>query len=248
MTRQEVEDCVTVALLNWGRGFSYDAYVNGEVRPSIQWVRDNAEEGDEVRVEIYTTGKYQYHRRTVRFDIKPLTESQEKMIREKRERERSEYDYQKQRFFNFEMATTRSVGRKMGGREIESEEEAEEIVEKAWEWVGINEPKPSVEITNRLSRSSYYYPPGFMRTFNHHIGLAEGWGQDKTVLLHEIAHAVMRKHHGHSNFPAHGEDFAAVTIALWAEFLDGYDAEDLTQTANEAWSVDVNEDFKLLNE
>lgn len=208
--RQEVEDCVTAALLNWGRGFSYDVCVNGEPRPNIQWVRDNAERGDEVRVEIYTIGKYQYHRDTIRFEIEPLSESQEKMIREKRERERAERDHQRQRFFDFETATARSVGRKMGGREIESEKEAEDIVEKAWEWLGVDGPKPTVEITDRLSRSSYYYPPGFMRTFDHHIGLAEGWGQDKTVLLHEIAHAAMRKHHGHSNFPAHGEDFAAV--------------------------------------
>jgi hypothetical protein len=244
MTRQQVEDCVTHHLQMYGRGYSYDVQYNGSPAwkhmdgrgSEMQWVRDNAEKGDRVRVTVKSTSGHYVD--TISFTVKPISKGEQEILEDIRERRRKKRDAQRSKFIEMEQQEFR-----LENREEIAETELRKLAQRAWDWLGIDADCPTVEVTTRVSRCSYYYPPSPFRRYSHHIGLAEGWGQEPIILLHELAHAAVHKGLD-GRFPAHGKEFAGIAFRLWAKFLDHVDEKSLQAAANE---YSVSYDLNALN-
>ena len=209
-------------LLEYGSGFTYEFDVIHTPNDATKSTRkayyklsavENVYQNDTVVVDILTKRGW-YCITTKRFvipsreDIDAALEKSTGMIKSfKRPR-----DFQRQRVYNWEYRNISSHPKKRL-----TELDIKALIADVCDVYDVKPPR--LELSNQKKRTSSYYP-GL-----HLISLARGWGQEISVILHELAHALTRYEQ-----PAHGGKFMSVLLELYAMYL-GYNYDDLRQTA-----------------
>lgn len=110
-------------------------------------------------------------------------------------------DFQRQRVYNWEkhfVANVDGARKRLTDQEISSL--ASEITAQ------FNTQPVTIEVTRQRKAYSVYIPG------QHKIKLAEGWGRERRVVLHEIAHHL-------SWGDRHGKEFVSALIRLYSDYL-----------------------------
>lgn len=126
-------------------------------------------------------------------------------------RNRPNRDYQRTKVYMWQPG---ACGEELG------EAEAQRLVDDIFADLGMDRP-PKVTVTARRTSSS-------AAKFNE-ILLAEGWGQDKRVVVHEAAHIVARRA-SDRRISGHGPEFVGVYVRLLERWC-GMDAHELLARA-----------------
>lgn len=243
MLKKDIKDLISYHLRWYGRGYKYDCELNGTYIPSITELKNQASEGDEVKISVskghqrHYYGGYEIDR--IRFTIEQ-TDKTERQIQEYRDRHKGSSiyacprDYQKQKLYRWE----RNEVDGFKSDKVEDLGEANKYVKKIFNRYGMN--PASVKYHAGRTRTCSYFGGGFQQLHEIRIG---DWGFSKAVLIHESAHGFVYEM-GYKGFvSSHGPLFVAVYIELLSEFL-GYDKQDLIESAKER-GLKVIEDLDI---
>ena len=224
MTRSQIRQLISEKTRWYGRGFSYECYINGNHVGGSQDLRKNANEGDKVRIEVF---KNQFVAGRIRFQVEESeisdTSSSTNNIHTRPR------DSQKSKLYTWEkLDVFRDGWRK---NRVESEERAEEFVESICEDFGFS--APSVRHHSGRKKCEYYPREEEIR-----IG---GWGFSKEILVHETTHAILEKLSLNRLIASHGPAFTTLFMKALSKTL-GYSVEEMKNKADRR-SLDYLEDF-----
>lgn len=227
MTKSQIRQLISEKTRWYGRGFSYDCYINGNFVGGSQDLRKQAEKGDEVRIEVF---KNQFVAGQIRFQIKESeisdTSSSTKNSIHTRPR-----DSQKSKLYTWEkLDVFRDGWRK---NRAESEQKAEEFVKSICEEFGFENSVPSVRHHSGRKKCEYYPREDEIR-----IG---GWGFSKEILVHETTHAILEKLNLNRLVASHGPAFTTLFMKALSKTL-GYSIEEMKNKADRR-GLDYLEDF-----
>lgn len=225
MTRSQIKQLISEKTRWYGRGFSYECYINGNCIGGSQELHRRAEEGDEVRIEVF---KNQFIAGRIRFQVEEDeisgTSSTKNSIHTRPR------DSQKSKLYTWEkLDVFRGGWRK---NQVESEQEAEEFIKNICEDFGFS--APSVRHNSGRKKCAY-----FPREDEIRIG---GWGGfSKEILVHETAHAVLEKLGLNKFIASHGPAFTTLFMKMLSKTL-GYSIEEMKEKADRR-SLDYLENF-----
>ncbi len=227
MRRFQIKQLISEKTRWYGRGFSYDCYINGNHIGGSQDLRRRAEEGDEVRIEVF---KNQFVAGRIRFQVEESeisgTSSSTKNNIHTRPR-----DSQKNKLYTWEKLDVFRDGWREN--RAESEQKAEEFVEGICEKFGFESSVPSVRHRSERKKCEYYPREDEIR-----IG---GWGFSKEILVHETTHAILEKLNLNRLVSSHGPAFTTLFMKALSKTL-GYSIEEMKEKADRR-SLDYLEDF-----
>ena len=226
MTRSQIRQLISEKTRWYGRGFSYDCYINGNHVGGSQALRKQAEKGDKIRVEVF---KNRFVAGRIRFQVEEeeITGSRSNTKNNIHPRPR---DSQKSKLYTWEkLDVFRDGWRK---NQVESEQEAEEFVKGICTEFGFS--APSVRHNSGRKKCAY-----FPREDEIRIG---GWGEfSKEILVHETAHAVLEKLSLNKLIASHGPAFTTLFMKMLSKIL-GYSIEEMKKKADRR-NLDYLEDF-----
>jgi len=216
MTRSQIRELISEKTRWYGRGFSYECYINGSHVGGSQDLRKNANEGDEVRIEVF---KNQFVAGRIRFQVEKSeisgTSSAKKSIHTRPR------DSQKSKLYTWEkLDVFRDGWRK---NQVESEERAEKFVKGICEDFGFEDSVPSVRHHSGRKKCEYYPREDEIR-----IG---GWGFSKEILVHETVHAILEKLGLNKLVASHGPAFTTLFMEALSKIL-GYSIEEMKEKAD----------------
>ena len=224
MTRSQIRQLISEKTRWYGRGFSYDCYINGNHVGGSQELRRRAEEGDEVRIEVF---KNKFFAGRVRFQVEEseitgTTTTQNNVHSRPR-------DSQKNKLYTWEKVDVFRDGWRKN--RVESVEEAEEFVERICESFGAS--APSVWHHSGRKKCEYYPRQDEIR-----IG---DWGFSKEILVHETSHAILETFNINKLVPSHGPAFTTLFMKALSKKLE-YSIEEMKKKADRR-GLDYLEDF-----
>ena len=226
MTRSQIRQLISEKTRWYGRGFSYECYINGNCVGGSQELRKQVEEGDEVRIEVF---KNQFVAGRIRFQVEESeisdTSSSTNNIHTRPR------DSQKSKLYAWEKFDVfRNGWRK---NRVESEKKAEEFIKGICEEFGFENSIPSVRHRSGRKKCEYYPREEEIR-----IG---GWGFSKEILVHETTHAILEKLSLNRLIASHGPAFTTLFMKALSKTL-GYSVEEMKNKADRR-SLDYLEDF-----
>lgn len=248
MTRQDIKDLISLNTQMYGRGFKYDVQIKKEGESGFSWVnsmtelKNEAEVGDEVRIDVLTGHQSRYDRGhcydVLRFEIED-SDRAHRRIEEYRESKNSTnviykdpQDNQKQTLYNWERG---SIDNFKGDR-FDTLEEAKNFVEKIFDDLDLT--PPHLKYHAGRTRSCSYF-----RIF-HEIRIGD-WGFSKAVLIHESVHGIVAQLGVERFVAAHGPLFLGIYIELLDKYLDYCDKEELKIDASYHYDLEFIEDPDL---
>jgi hypothetical protein len=214
MTKGDVSDFVTATMKDYGygRGYTYSGvHLNGEWMGSLKEAKKDAGEGDVIRVGVYKFvrdnwyGDHEEYRDEVTFKI----ENDEYILsgyRKNRAYKSQVFDVNRAKLYEWERQFIPS-GDKL------TVQAAQELANRITIDFGFPNRLPKVWINNRLQTHSQY------SRMNFEIELHPEWGTKSKVVLHEIAHHIIRLLDGYKRQPAHGERYASVVADIYEIYL-----------------------------
>lgn len=226
MNRSYIRDLITAKLSHWGSPYRYKCYLNGERLRSVKELKQKAEPGDEVRINVCKN--YMLCRR-VDFTIR----RKDNLVGSYREDQAYKLwnrpdDYQKSKLYSWE--------RRFGNvrrEKFEDADEAEKFLKEELlaDYDSIKTPKVAHH-PNRTRWSIY-------RSTCHQIRLSDGSGHSKHTVIHEAAHAAVEELGVQHLVSFHGPVFVRVLI----ELLEPYVEESIEEMVDSArtWGLDVAE-------
>ena len=227
MTRSQIRQLISEKTRWYGRGFSYECYINGNCVGGSQELRKQVEEGDEVRIEVF---KNQFVAGRIRFQVEEseIIESRSNTKNNIHNRPR---DSQKSKLYTWEkLDVFRNGWRK---NRVESERKAGEFVKGICKKFGFENSIPSVRHRSGRKKCEYYPRKDEIR-----IG---GWGFSKEILVHETAHAILEKLNINRIVASHGPAFTTLFMKALSKIL-GYSIEEMKNKADRR-GLDYLEDF-----
>ena len=226
MTRSQIKQLISEKTRWYGRGFSYECYINGNHIGGSQELRKQAKKGDEVRIEVF---KNQFVAGRIRFQVEESeisgTPSTKNNIHTRPR------DSQKSKLYTWEKLDVFQNGWRKN--RVESEQKAEEFVEEICAEFGFEDSVPSVRHRSRRKKCEYYPRKDEIR-----IG---GWGFSKEILVHETTHAILEKLNLNRLVASHGPAFTTLFMKALSKTL-GYSIGEMKEKADRR-SLDYLEDF-----
>lgn len=213
MKRKEVRELIQAHayMQGGGRGKKYECWLNGE-HCSYQELMKEADEGDKVTIEVWDRDQwYQIGRTSFYIDSNDPDVEWYLQHLERTKKHRSPRDSQRQKVYDWERQALPK------GKQL-TYQQLDRLAADVYETYGYDNPPRMVVSSAKKSYSSYY--PGL-----HEIRLAEGWGQYQPVVLHELAHALIKSMGIGKKVPSHGKEFTALYMELCELYLDMSDEQ-----------------------
>ena len=227
MTKSQIRQLISEKTRWYGRGFSYECYINGNHIGGSQELRRRAEEGDEIRIEVF---KNQFVAGRIRFQVEeseitgtPSTKKNNIHTRPRDSQKSKLYTWEKLDVFRDEWRKNR----------VESEQKAEEFVEEICAEFDFENSVPSVRHRSGRKKCEYYPREDDIR-----IG---GWGFSKEILVHETTHAILEKLNLNRLVASHGPAFTTLFMKALSKIL-GYSTEEMKEKADRR-NLDYLENF-----
>lgn len=215
MKRKDINDYISYNLYGYGQGYRFDCFINDDFVGNSSEMRKLAQEHDEIKVEIYSGMKSYWganHVKTLYFTI----ENDPNVLKNYHKIKITKpHDSQRQKVYN---AETRMLAF-FDTPEKLSPENCQNLANEVWQDYGFNSNPPTVIVSSAKKRTSTSY------SWNRTIKLAQGWGQSKKVVLHEIAHQIVDNGYRY-NDPGHGKHFTAILLELYEMYL-GWNREQM---------------------
>ena len=227
MTRSQIKQLISEKTRWYGRGFSYECYINGNHIGGSQELRKQAEKGDEVRIEVF---KNQFVAGRIRFQVEKSEITGSRRSTESNIHTRPR-DSQKSKLYTWEkLDVFRDEWRK---NRVESEQKAEEFVEEICAEFDFKNSVPSVRHRSGRKKCEYYPRKDEIR-----IG---GWGFSKEILVHETTHAILEKLNLNRIVASHGPAFTTLFMKALSKTL-GYSIGEMKEKADRR-NLDYLEEF-----
>jgi hypothetical protein len=204
--RKDITDLIAANMWDrgHGNGCAYDSYLNGKRLHSYAQLKKNAQRGDKVAIEVYSS-RGGWVKDTVSFLIEP-DDCLVNYYRDFKQRNKkyTNRDYQRSKVYRWQQNIPR-------GKQL-IQEQIEALVTEVYDDYGFPGQEPRIVVTRAKKSFSTYF------SWKHEIRLAWGWGQRERVVLHELAHALL--HTMKLDVPSHGKEFVALFIELCELYLD----------------------------
>lgn len=227
MKKSQIRQLISEKTRWYGRGFSYDCYINGNHVGSSKNLRKQAEEGDEVRIDVF---KNQFFADRIRFQVEEseITGSQATTHNNVYNRPR---DVQKSKLYTWEKIDVFRDGWRKN--RVESEARAKEFVKDICEKFGVSAPSVRHHSTRKKCE---YYP----RQDEIRIG---GWGLSKEILVYETSHAILEKLGINKLAASHGPAFTTLFMKPLSQTLE-YSIEEMKEKTDQR-GLDYLENFNV---
>lgn len=202
MKRKTINDIISYHLMDYGRGYEYECYLNDQWVGQVSKLRKLAQPDDLVRVRVYSKGQFEVG--TVHFHIK-MNDDVTWYVRSVK-RLPTNRDYQRQRCYNAERRMMYDFDYQMKSvDEITAQTLADEITQL----YGLNW-KIDVKVSGRAKRGLSY-------RHNNKVVLPITNSGTMTV-LHEVAHQITD---GITlSEPGHGPTWVEIVTDLYEIYLD----------------------------
>jgi len=226
MNRSYIRDLITAKLSHWGSPYRYDCWLNGERLGSVKELKQEAEPGDEVQVDV--TKDYVLRRR-----VQFVVEREDSTVSGYRETKSYKLwnrpdDYQRSCLYSWERRFE-----DLRNEDFEDADEAEDFVhnELLIDFDDIKAPK----VTHHPNRTRW----SIYRSTCHQIRLSTGGGHSKHTVIHEAAHAAVQELGVQHLVSFHGPVFVRVFIELLEPYVED-SIEEMMESAR-TWGLDVAE-------